>query len=162
MLGTVIDTIIICTFTALIILTVQIDVGGIRQAAWLFGDDGNAGAILTSQAFSAGIIGGGYVVIVGQIIFSFTTIIAWSLYVERAGVFLTSEKFKLIFRILSVALVFMGCVGQFTTVWAFGLASLGLMAAPNLIALLIKSPEIFEMTRVAQERRLELQNQNAE
>ncbi|MEZ5757215.1 MAG: sodium:alanine symporter family protein [Emcibacteraceae bacterium] len=162
MLGTVIDTIIICTFTSLIILTVQIDMGGITQAAWLFGDDGNAGATLTSQAFAAGISGGGYVVIVGQLIFSFTTIIAWSLYVERAGIFLSSEKYKLAFRILSVILVFLGCVGQFTTVWAFGLASLGMMAVPNLIALLIKSPEIFEMTRVAHQTRLELDNQNAE
>lgn len=164
MLGTVIDTIIICTFTSLIILTVQIDMGGITQTAWLFGDNGeaNRGAILTSQAFASGIAGGGYVVIIGQLIFSFTTIIAWSLYVERAGIFLSNEKYKMIFRFLSVGVVFLGCIGNFATIWAFGLASLGLMAAPNLIALLIKSPEIFAMTREAHQARLEIEKQNAE
>lgn len=162
MLGTVIDTIIICTFTALIILTVQIEMGGVTQSAWMFGDDGNSGAILTSQAFAAGIGGGGYVVIIGQLVFSFTTIIAWSLYVERAGVFLSNEKFKMIFRVLSVGVVFLGCIGEFSTIWAFGLATLGILAAPNLIALLIKSKEIFAMTREAHEARLNTKNQSAE
>lgn len=162
MLGTVIDTIIICTFTSLIILTVQIEMGGITQTAWLFGDDGNSGATLTSQAFEAGVPGGGYVVIFGQLIFAFTTIIAWSLYVERAGVFLSNEKFKIVFRAMSVGIVFLGCIGEFATIWAFGLASLGLMAVPNLITLLLKSPEIFAMTREAHEERLKLEKQNAE
>ncbi|MCC3860546.1 alanine/glycine:cation symporter family protein [Pseudemcibacter aquimaris] len=162
MLGTVIDTIIICTFTSLIILTVQIEMGGVVQSAWLFGDDGNAGATLTSQAFAAGIPGGGYVVIVGQLIFSFTTIIAWSLYVERAGVFLSNEKYKLMFRLSSVAVVFLGCVGEFSTIWAFGLASLGLMAAPNLIILLLNSPEIFKLTKEAHAARIEAAKQAAE
>ena len=162
MLGTVIDTIIICTFTSLIILTVQIDIGGVVQSTWMFGDDGNSGAILTSQAFAAGLPGGGYVVIVGQLVFSFTTIIAWSLYVERAGVFLSSEKLIMVFRLLSVATVFLGCVGEFATIWAFGLATLGILAAPNLIALLIKSPEIFQMTREAHQKRLEIKKQSAE
>ncbi len=162
MLGTVIDTIIICTFTSLIILTVQIEMGGVTQSAWLFGDDGNSGATLTSQAFAAGVPGGGYVVIFGQLIFAFTTIIAWSLYVERAGVFLSNEKFKIVFRTMSVAIVFLGCVGEFATIWAFGLASLGLMAVPNLITLLLKSPEIFAMTREAHEERQKLESQSAE
>ena len=162
MLGTVIDTIIICTFTSLIILTVQIDIGGVVQSTWMFGDDGNSGAILTSQAFAAGLPGGGYVVIVGQLVFLFTTIIAWSLYVERAGVFLSSEKLIMVFRLLSVATVFLGCVGEFATIWAFGLATLGILAAPNLIALLIKSPEIFQMTREAHQKRLEIKKQSAE
>ena len=157
MLGTVIDTVIVCTFTALIILTVQIDIGGVIQSTWLFGDDGNQGAVLTSQAFAAALPGGGYVVIFGQIVFSFTTIIAWSLYVERAGVFLSSEKLKMVFRLLSVVFVFAGCVGEFSTIWAFGLATLGILAAPNLIALLIKSKEIFAMTKEAHANRLELE-----
>lgn len=162
MLGTVIDTIIICTFTALIILTVQIDIGGVVQTTWLFGDDGNSGAILTSQAFAAGVPGGGYVVIVGQLIFSFTTIIAWSLYVERAGVFLSNEKYIMLFRIASVVTVFLGCVGEFATIWAFGLATLGILAAPNLVALLIKSKEIFAMTKEAHEARQKIDNQSTE
>ena len=162
MLGTVIDTIIICTFTALIILTVQIDVGGVIQSTWMFGDDGNSGAVLTSQAFAAGLPGGGYVVIIGQLIFSFTTIIAWSLYVERAGIFLSNEKYKTLFRLLSVGFVFAGCVGNFATIWAFGLATLGILAAPNLIALLIKSREIFAMTNKAHDVRQKIKNKTAE
>ena len=100
--------------------------------------------------------------IIGQLIFSFTTIIAWSLYVERAGVFLSNEKYKMIFRLLSVGCVFAGCVGNFATIWAFGLAALGILAAPNLIALLIKSKEIFAMTREAHEARQKIENQSAE
>ena len=164
MLGTVIDTIIICTFTSLIILTVQIEMEGVTQATWMFGDNGgeNRGAVLTSQAFAAGIPFGGYVVIIGQLVFSFTTIIAWALYVERAGVFLSNEKFAMPFRISSVIVVFLGCVGSFQTIWAFGLATLGILAAPNLIALLIKSKEIFAMTREAHEARQQIEKQNAE
>ncbi|MDA0708436.1 MAG: alanine:cation symporter family protein, partial [Proteobacteria bacterium] len=162
MLGTVIDTIIICTFTALIILTVQIEVGGVVQSTWMFGDDGHQGALLTSQAFAAALPGGGYVVIIGQIVFAFTTIIAWSLYVERAGVFLSNEKLKMVFRFLSVICVFGGCVGEFSTIWAFGLATLGILAAPNLVALLIKSKEIFAMTKEAHELRSTAKEQSAE
>ncbi|MBT5073934.1 MAG: sodium:alanine symporter family protein [Kordiimonadaceae bacterium] len=162
MLGTVIDTLIICTFTALIILTVQIDIGGVVQSTWMFGEETYSGAVLTSQAFAEGLPGGGYVVIIGQLVFSFTTIIAWSLYVERAGVFLSSEKYKMIFRVLSIVFVFAGCIGSFSTIWAFGLATLGILAAPNLIALLIKSKEIFAMTREAHEARQNIENQNAE
>ncbi len=156
-----IDTIIICTFTSLIILTVQIELDGVTQSTWMFGDNGgaNRGAILTSEAFAAGVPFGGYVVIIGQLVFSFTTIIAWALYVERAGVFLSNEKFAMPFRISSVIVVFLGCVGSFQTIWAFGLATLGILAAPNLIALLIKSPEIFAMTREAHEQRKQMEKQ---
>ena len=68
----------------------------------------------------------------------------------------------MVFRILSVATVFLGCVGEFSTIWAFGLATLGILAAPNLIALLIKSPEIFQMTKESHQKRLETKNQSAE
>ena len=81
---------------------------------------------------------------------------------ERAGIFLSNEKYKIIFKVLSIVCVFVGCVGNFLTIWAFGLATLGILAAPNLVALLIKSKEIFAMTREAHEARLNIENQNAE
>ena len=85
-----------------------------------------------------------------------------SLYVERAGVFLSNEKLKMVFRFLSVICVFGGCVGEFSTIWAFGLATLGILAAPNLVALLIKSKEIFAMTKEAHELRSTAKEQSAE
>lgn len=152
MLGTFIDTIIVCTLTALIILTVQVEISeGVFQAAWqLTGSD----AVLTSKAFEAGIWGGGYIVIIGQVIFAFTTIITWSFYVESAAVFIGGEKIAKAFRIIYVIFVFIGCVGEFDTIWAFGLALFGIMAIPNLFTLLLKSKEIFSMTEKAHLERI--------
>lgn len=141
MLGTFIDTIIVCTMTALVILT---------SGAWTaVGEDGGGltGAVLTSEAFNSSIAGGEYIVTVALAIFAFTTILGWSYYGERCWQYLFKEKAIIIYRGLWVlaALGFANVKVDF--VWNLSDTLNGLMAIPNLIGLLLLAPVVFQVTR---------------
>ena len=141
MTGTFIDTIIVCTMTALVILT---------SGTWtLVGPDGVVltGAVLTSTAFENTIAGGRYIVTVCLVVFGFTTILGWSYYGERCWQYLFGEKSLIAYRVLWV-LVVLGCANvKVEMIWNLSDALNGLMAVPNLIALLLLSPMVFRMTR---------------
>ena len=146
MLGTFIDTLIVCTMTALVIIT---------SGAWMMvGADGMGltGAVLTSTAFQESIGGGQYVVTVALVVFAFTTILGWSYYGERCWQYLFSEKSIMIYRILWVlaALSFANVKVDF--VWNLSDTLNGLMAVPNLIGLLLLAPMVFKVTREHFER----------
>lgn len=136
MLGTFIDTIIICSLTAFVI---------ILTGAW---ESGLKGVSMSSHAFSLGLFGyGNYVVSFGLILFSFTTILGWSYYGERCAEYLFGIKIIKPYRILWVTAVFIGAVMKLELVWTFADILNGLMALPNLIALLLLSPVVFSKTR---------------
>ncbi|MEX2353718.1 MAG: sodium:alanine symporter family protein [Gammaproteobacteria bacterium] len=136
MLGTFIDTIIVCSMTAFVI---------ILTGVW---DSGVTGAPLSSLAFNTGLPGpGGYIVTFGLLIFAFTTMLGWSYYGERCGEFLFGVRIIKPFRIVWVIAVFAGSVFKLEFVWLLADALNGLMAIPNLIALLLLSPVIFDVTR---------------
>ena len=136
MLGTFIDTIIVCSMTALVI---------ILTGVW---DSGETGAPLSSMAFSTGLPGpGGYIVTFGLLIFAFTTMLGWSYYGERCGEYLFGVKIIMPFRILWVIAIYIGSTRELEFVWLLADALNGLMAIPNLIALLLLSPVIFKVTR---------------
>ena len=141
MTGTFIDTIVVCTMTALVILT---------SGTWtLAGPDGAGltGAVLTSTAFENTMAGGRYIVTVCLAVFGFTTILGWSYYGERCWQYLFGEKSLIVYRVLWV-LVVLGCANvKVEMVWNLADALNGLMALPNLIALLLLSPMVFRMTR---------------
>ncbi len=141
MLGTFIDTLVVCTMTALVILT---------SGAWTAtGEDGGGltGAVLTSTAFSDSIGGGQYIVTVALAVFAFTTILGWSYYGERCWQYLFKEKTVIIYRALWVlaALAFANVKVDF--VWNLSDTLNGLMAVPNLIGLLLLAPMVFKVTR---------------
>ena len=141
MLGTFIDTIIVCTMTALVILT---------SGAWMAtGDDGMGltGAVLTSTAFSTTISGGQYIVTIALTVFAFTTILGWSYYGERCWQFLFKEKTVVIYRILWVLVALSFANFKVDLVWDLSDALNGLMAVPNLIGLLLLAPMVFKITR---------------
>ncbi|WP_018717893.1 alanine/glycine:cation symporter family protein [Arhodomonas aquaeolei] len=135
MLGTFIDTIIVCTMTALVI---------VLSGAW---ESGTSGAELTSVAFGDGVPGGNWVVTFGLIIFAFTTIVAWSYYGERCAEYLFGVKAIMPYRYLWVVLLFVGAVAKLGIVWLIADVLNALMAIPNLIALLALSGTIFAVTR---------------
>ncbi len=142
MLGTFIDTIVVCTMTALVILT---------SGTWvLIGADGGGltGAVLTSTSFDVSIAGGKYIVTIALAVFAFTTILGWSYYGERCWQYLFSEKSLMIYRGLWVlaALVFANLKVDF--VWNLSDTLNGLMAIPNLIGLILLAPMVFKVTRV--------------
>ena len=135
MLGTFIDTIIICSMTALVI---------ILTGAW---DSGIKGAPMSTLAFNTGFAGGGYIVTFGLIIFAFTTILGWSYYGERCAEYILGIKAIMPYRLLWVIATLTGALVKLGLVWTIADVLNGLMAIPNLIALLLLSPVIFSVTR---------------
>lgn len=136
MLGPFIDTIVICTMTALaIILT------GVYSS-------GETGADLTAKAFNAGIPGiGGYVVAFGLIFFAFSTAISWSYYGDRCVDYLFGKKMVTPYRILYCSLLPVGAQVKLETIWSISDIFNALMAWPNLIGLIFLSPVVVRMTR---------------
>ncbi len=135
MLGTVIDTLILCTLTALVIIT---------SGAYTSGE---SGANLSILAFNTGMNGTGWIVTAGLIVFAFTTVLGWSFYGERCTEFLFGERAIKPFRLVWVAVVVFGSVAEDSgVVWGVADTLNGLMALPNLIALILLSPVIFKIT----------------
>ena len=136
MLGTFIDTMIICTLTALVIL-----VSGAMDGV-LSGSD------LSIAAFNQAMNGSGVVVTLGLLIFAFTTVLGWSFYGERCTEYLFGVRAILPFRMVWVVVVVVGClVGDRGVVWGVADTLNGLMAIPNLIALLLLSGTVFQLSR---------------
>ena len=134
MLGTFIDTIIICTMTALVIITT-----GAYQT-------GESGSNLSILAFNTGLPGSGLVVTFGLVFFAFTTLLGWSLYGERCIEFLFGIKAIVPFRYIWVGVVVIGAIVQNRgVIWSIADTLNGLMAIPNLIALLLLSGTVFKL-----------------
>ena len=141
MLGTFIDTIVVCTMTALVILT---------SGAWtVTGADGGGltGVVLTSAGFQSSIAGGQYIVTVALAVFAFTTILGWSYYGERCWQYLFSENSLLVYRALWVLAAVTFANVKVAFVWNLSDTLNGLMAVPNLIGLLLLAPMVFKVTR---------------
>lgn len=139
MLGTFIDTIIICSITGLVIIV---------TGAWISGENG---ASLSAHAFNLGLPGGWgqYIVSIGLAIFAFTTIIGWSFYGEKCTQFLFGERSNIPFRVLWVLAIPLGTlpIVDLGTIWLVADTLNAMMAIPNLIALLLLSPVVFKLTK---------------
>ena len=136
MLGTFIDTLLVCTMTALVI---------VLSGVW---DSGETGAALSALAFNTALPGwGGYIVAFGLSIFAFTTILGWSFYGERCAEFLFGVKIILPYRILWLLAIPVGAMGKLSMIWLFADVLNGLMAVPNLIALVVLSPVVFRLSK---------------
>ena len=126
MLGTFIDTIIICSMTALVIITT-----GAYQT-------GQSGSNLSITAFNSVLPGSGFLVTIGLVLFAFTTVLGWSYYGEKCTEYIFGTKAILPFRLVWVAVVVFGAIaGDRGFVWAIADTLNGLMALPNLVALLL-------------------------
>lgn len=131
MLGTFIDTIVVCTMTGLSIV-----ITGANKI------DGLEGVEVTTKAFQLGLpfpdSVAAFLLMVCLIFFAFTTILGWNYYSEKCLEYLTGGKMKLvmIFRIAYIACVFFGPFMTITAVWTIADIFNGLMAIPNLIAVL--------------------------
>jgi AGCS family alanine or glycine:cation symporter len=135
MLGTFIDTLLICTMTGLVIVIMDV---------W---PTGVSGANLTAMAFSNALPGGHYIVALGLSIFAFTTMIGWSFYGERCVVFLFGTKAIMPFRIAWVLAIPLGTLMELEFVWLVADTLNAFMALPNLIALLLLAPLVFKLTK---------------
>jgi AGCS family alanine or glycine:cation symporter len=135
MLGTFIDTIIVCTMTALVILT---------SGEWLTGE---TGAALSAAAFGKGFEGGELIVTFGLVIFAFTTVLGWAYYGERTAVYLVGVKAILPYRLLWVVALYIGATAELNLVWTIADIMNALMAIPNLIALVALSGVVFAASK---------------
>jgi len=136
MLGTFIDTLIVCTITALVIVI---------TGEWT---SGVSGASLSSAAFGHALPGfGEWVVTLGLIVFAFTTMLGWSVYGERCVEYLFGVRSILPFRILWVLAIPLGATVKLAFVWLLADTLNALMAIPNLIALVLLGPVVFALTK---------------
>ena len=146
-LGSFLDTIVVCTMTALVILVsglVTIDpTTGLMTVA-----DGLSGAALTTTAFSDAMPSiGNYIVSFGLIFFAFSTILGWYYYGSKCLEYIAGVKAIPVYKGFWILLVVVGAVMKLDLVWNLSDTFNGLMAVPNLIALLTLSPLIFAMTK---------------
>ena len=131
------DTIVICTMTALVILCSGVPVP--------YGQD--AGAALTAQAFSA--VFGNWVSVfltIALCAFAFATVLGWGLYGVRCAQFLFGSSCWTFFALLQTVVVVLSSVLQTGLIWSLAELVNGLMAIPNLIALVALSPKLRELT----------------
>ncbi|WP_394243993.1 alanine/glycine:cation symporter family protein [Halopseudomonas laoshanensis] len=139
MLGTFIDTIIICSITGLVIMV---------TGAWQSGENG---ASMSALAFNEGLPGGWgqYIVSIGLAVFAFTTIIGWSFYGEKCTQFLFGEKSNIPFRVLWILAIPLGTLPiiDLGSLWLVADTLNAMMAIPNLVALLLLSPVVFKLTK---------------
>ena len=134
------DTIVICTLTALTLLC-----GAGDQIVW----GQSAGAELISASFSSvfGAQLGSMLVAVGITLFALSTILSWSLYGTRCCEFLLGSKAAKVYQVLFVAVILVGATLKLDLVWNIADTLNGFMAVPNLVALLGLSPVVIKLTK---------------
>ncbi len=135
MLGTFIDTILVCSVTGLAI---------ILTGVWTSGE---SGAPLTALAFGNSLPGGEYLVSIALAVFAFTTILGWSVYGEKCIEFLFGVRAIVPFRIAWVLAIPVGALATLDFIWLLADTLNALMAIPNLIALILLSPVVFRLSR---------------
>ena len=125
------DTIVLCTLMALCILVTggdKMGLDGIRLCSFAFESvTGNIGGLFVS---------------VSIILFAFGTLISWSYYGEKSLEYITGGKYIHLFRIVYAAATYIGCVMSLSFVWEISDTLNGLMAVPNLIALILLSGKV--------------------
>ncbi len=134
MLEPLIDTLIVCTITAFVILMSNQWIGEIN------------GAVLTVSSFEYLLSNGKYIVIFGLILFSFSTIIGWSYYGEKCFEFIFGSGVIIYYRILWIIIIPLAATIELNLMWLIADIMNGLMSIPNLIALVLLAPVIFRQT----------------
>ena len=134
--GVFVDTLLVGMVTGLVILTTGV---------W---ESGGTGAALADQAFKAGLPGewGSLVVSVGLILFAFSTVIGWAYYGETGATYLFGTKAILPYRLAWIGFVYLGATGSLQLIWSLSDTMNGLMAIPNLVAVLGSIGMLRELT----------------
>jgi alanine or glycine:cation symporter, AGCS family len=133
--GTFWDTVVVCAMTGIVV---------VQSGAW---QKGLKGAELTHAAFQRLPVVGELVLSIGLLTFVFSTILGWSYYGEQAAEYLVGQWATIPYRVAWVIAVFVGSVLSLPIVWTFADIANGLMAIPNLIALLALNRVLVDETR---------------
>lgn len=137
------DTIIVCTLTALVVLTsgcVDLNTGTMIST--------NEGAGLVGEAFGTvfGPFGGKFIAI-AILLFAFSTVLGWSHYGTTAWQYLFGEKTQIIYKIVFVVMIYFGCTMSLQLAWDLSDTFNGLMMIPNLIGVLALCPLVAKITK---------------
>jgi AGCS family alanine or glycine:cation symporter len=136
MMGTFIDTILVCTMTGLVLVVTGV---------W---SSGESGAALSSSAFRAAFPAfGHYFLAIALAVFAYTTILGWAYYGEKCWEYLVGSAVEMPYRILWTIFVLVGTITQLDFVWLVADTLNAFMAFPNLVSLLLLSPVIVQVTR---------------
>jgi AGCS family alanine or glycine:cation symporter len=150
MTGTFIDTIIICTLTGLSLVVSGVWCGPLN------------GAAMTESAFTMAFPAfGSMLLLVGLVLFAFTTILGWNYYGERCVEYLMGVKAILPYRIIFICLIACGPFLKLEEIWVLADIVNGLMAIPNLIALIALSGVVVAETKAYQKHLAEQKNKEA-
>ena len=144
------DTMIVCTMTALVVLTsgmINLDTGALQA--------GVTDATLVAKAFS-GIFGiwGERFIAIAILLFAFTTVLGWDHYGSKAWEYLFGVKSKLVYKLLHLATIFAGALLTSSLAWDISDTFNGLMMVPNLIGVLALSGLVMKITRNYVDRKL--------
>lgn len=135
MTQTFIDTLVVCTMTALVILTAN---------SWT---QGVSAGELTSTSFAETLGGAGRIIVaISTALFAYSTLIGWNYYGEKAIEYLLGPRSIRIYRIIFIAAVMVGCMTRLELVWNVSDLMNSMMAIPNLIGLLVLSKVIKDET----------------
>ena len=139
MTGTFLDTIIVCSITGIVLV-----MGILSNQS----PAGETGAALTTHTFNNMLPGpGGWIVTFGLIFFAYSTILGWCYYGEKCAAYVFGDGFVPVYRVIYVITVMLGTVASLDLVWSAADTFNGLMAIPNLIALLLLSKVILNETK---------------
>lgn len=132
-----VDTHVVCTITALVLIVTEAAGSGLE------------GAAMTVEAFNLGLPGasGQYVIAIGLSFFAFSTLLSWSYYGEKCFEYLLRGRGAVFYRILWIIIIPVGAVGGLRAIWALADMLNGLMALPNLIGLVGLSGLLVRLTR---------------
>ncbi|MDO5692390.1 MAG: sodium:alanine symporter family protein [Pseudomonadota bacterium] len=147
MTGTFLDTIVVCSITGIVLVMGLLSSGEFVKPEL-------TGAALTTVTFDKLLPGpGGWLVTFGLVFFAYSTILGWSYYGEKCAVYLLGDGFVLPYRVIYTITVMLGTLASLDLVWSAADTFNGLMAIPNLIALVALSGVIVKETREFKDKR---------
>ena len=146
-----VDTVVICTITALVVLTsgaIDLNTGLLRDAS--VPDD-----TLVAKAFGS-VLGrpGEWFIVIAIALFAFTTVIGWSYYGSKTTEYLFGIKAAKIYRVVFVLLIVFGAIMEDNLAWDISDTLNGLMMIPNLIGIVVQTPLLIKLTKNYIERRI--------
>lgn len=142
MTGALISTVIVCTITGLVLAVTGVH-GSLDESGQVL-----SGATMAIKAFNTTIDGGAYIVAIGLILFAFSTVIAWAYYGEKCCEYLFGYRSVWVYRLIYTLVIIPGAALKMEMVWMIADILNGLMAIPNLIALVALSSVIVAETKL--------------
>ena len=142
MTGTFWSTVVICALTGIVLVSTMLANPGIMESGQV-----SAGADLTSAAFASIPYIGTPILVIGMILFAYTTILGWSYYGNRCVTYLFGKRAIRPYQVLYVVVAFLGAIGIGDLVWTISAITNALMAIPNIIVVLLLSGLIARETK---------------